>query len=73
MIADLVAMITRLERRVEELETRTEIPNSITRADGTLALVSLVDGSAANNSLYYSTTQSKAVYKDSGGTVNDLY
>ena len=34
---------------------------------------SLADGSAANNSLYYSTTQSKLVFKDAGGTVNVLY
>ena len=31
------------------------------------------DGSFPNNSIYYSTTASKLVYKDSGGTVNDLY
>ncbi len=31
------------------------------------------DGSAPNNSIYYSTDQSKLVYKDSGGSVNDLY
>ena len=34
---------------------------------------SAVDASAPNNSIYYSTTQSKLVYKDSGGSVNDLY
>ena len=31
------------------------------------------DGSAPNNSIYYSTDQSVLVYKDSGGSVNDLY
>jgi len=35
--------------------------------------VSSADASAPNNSIYYSTTQSKLVYKDSGGTVNTLY
>jgi len=35
--------------------------------------VSLADASAPNNSIYYSTTASKLVYKDSGGTVNNLY
>jgi len=35
--------------------------------------VSSVDGSAPSNSIYYSTTQSKLVYKDSGGNVNNLY
>lgn len=43
------------------------------RADGTIQPVQLADASAANDSIYYSTTQSKLVYKDSGGTVNNLY
>jgi hypothetical protein len=34
---------------------------------------SLSDGTAATNSVYYSTTQNKLCYKDSGGTVNVLY
>jgi hypothetical protein len=34
---------------------------------------SSADASAPNNSIYYSTTASKLVYKDSGGTVNNLY
>ena len=43
------------------------------RGDGTIKPASLADASASNNSIYYSTTQSKLVYKDSGGSVNDLY
>jgi hypothetical protein len=43
------------------------------RQDGTIQPVSLADSSAANDSIYYSTTQNKLVYKDSGGTVNSLY
>lgn len=34
---------------------------------------SLADGDANNNSVYYSTTQNKLVYKDNSGVVNDLY
>ena len=34
---------------------------------------SSTDAAAPNNSVYYSTTQSKLVYKDSGGTSNALY
>lgn len=34
---------------------------------------SLADNDANNNSVYYSTTQSKLVYKDNSGVVNDLY
>jgi len=33
----------------------------------------LADGDAPNNSLYYSSTQSKLVYKDGAGSVHDLY
>lgn len=43
------------------------------RGDGTIRLSELDDGVAPNSSLYYSTTASKAVWKDSGGTVNNLY
>jgi hypothetical protein len=34
---------------------------------------SMSDATAQNNTVYYSTTASKLVYKDSGGTVNALY
>lgn len=34
---------------------------------------SMADGTAANNTVYYSTTAGKLVYKDAGGTVNNLY
>lgn len=43
------------------------------RDDGSFIPPSLADADAVNNSIYYSTTQSKLVYKDAGGTVNDLY
>ena len=33
----------------------------------------MTDAAASNDTIYYSTTQSKLVYKDSGGTVNNLY
>jgi hypothetical protein len=35
--------------------------------------VHLADADAENDSIYYSTDAGKLVYKDSGGTVNDLY
>lgn len=34
---------------------------------------SVADGAAPNNSIYFSTTQGKLVYKDAGGVVHDLY
>jgi hypothetical protein len=42
-------------------------------ADGYIAPKSSTDAAAPNNSIYYSTTQSKLVYKDSGGVSNALY
>ena len=43
------------------------------RGDGTIRPVEMADGAAPNNSLYYSTTQAKLVYKDNGGVVHDLW
>ena len=34
---------------------------------------SLADADAPNNSIYYSTTASKLVYKNAAGVVNNLY
>jgi hypothetical protein len=46
---------------------------SAVKSDGSIQPASLADSAATNNSIYYSTTASKLVYKDSGGTVNNLY
>ena len=43
------------------------------RVDGSIEPVSLADADAVNNSIYFSTDQSKLVFKDSGGVVNDLH
>ena len=40
---------------------------------GGIKPATLTDASAPNNSIYYSSTAGKLVYKDSGGTVNNLY
>jgi hypothetical protein len=42
-------------------------------ADGSLRLPHLADASAANDTIYYSTTSSKLVFKDPSGVVNPLY
>jgi len=42
-------------------------------AGGGVQPASMADGSAPNNSIYYSTTASKLVFKDAGGAVNALY
>lgn len=41
--------------------------------NGVIRFEPLADASAPNHSLYYSSDQSKLVYKDGGGTVNNLY
>jgi len=41
--------------------------------DGFIKPITSADAAAPNNSIYYSSDASKLVYKDSGGTVNNLY
>ena len=41
--------------------------------NGIIQFKGMADASAPNSSLYYSTTANKLVYKDGGGTVNNLY
>ena len=43
------------------------------RGDGTIEPRIIADADAANNSIYYSTTQAKLVFKDNAGAVQDLY
>jgi len=43
------------------------------RGDGTVRPVEIADAAAPNNSLYYSTTQAKLVYKDNAGNVHALW
>jgi hypothetical protein len=45
----------------------------LVRGDGTIKPAQLADAAAVNDSIYYSTTASKLVYKDLGGTVRALY
>ena len=58
---------------LQEWRNASETPLSSVKADGSYQPASLADSSATNNSLYYSSTQSKLVYKNSSGTVNLLY
>lgn len=46
---------------------------SAIKPDGSIQPASMADSAATNNSIYYSTTASKLVYKDAAGTVNNLY
>lgn len=45
----------------------------VIRSDNSFRAPQLADAAAANNSIYYSTDASKLVFKDGGGTVNNLY
>ena len=56
--------------RVQRLITRIE---GRVRMDGSIIPETLADADAENNSVYFSSTQSKLVYKDGSGVVNDLY
>jgi hypothetical protein len=56
-----------------EFQSSTPTTLSAIRSDGSWQPPHLADSAAANDSLYYSTTQSKLCYKDSGGTSNPLY
>jgi hypothetical protein len=56
-----------------KLYTSSSLTDFMIRGNGTISLVSMSDTSAPNNSVYYSTTQSKMVFKDLAGVVKDLY
>ena len=43
------------------------------RSNGSIKPASMTDAAAANDSIYYSTTQNKLCYKDSSGVSNPLY
>jgi len=51
----------------------TSESDTLVRGDGTIKPVQMADITAVNDSIYYSTTASKLVYKDPGGTVRNLY
>jgi hypothetical protein len=58
---------------LQEWQNNAGTALSAVKADGSIQPASLADSAATNNSIYYSTTASKLVYKDSAGTVNNLY
>jgi hypothetical protein len=56
-----------------ELQNSSGSVLSAVKSDGSIQPASMADSAATNNSIYYSTTASKLVYKDAAGTVNNLY
>jgi hypothetical protein len=58
---------------LQEWQNNAGTALSAVKADGSIQPASMADSAATNNSIYYSTTASKLVYKDAAGTVNNLY
>jgi hypothetical protein len=58
---------------LEQWQDSSANPLSRIYASGAIGPAHLADSAAPNDSIYYSTTASKLVYKDSSGTVNALY
>lgn len=56
-----------------KLYTSSSTSDFAVRGNGTIKPVWMADSAAQNDSIYYSTDASKLVYKDSGGTVRNLY
>lgn len=56
----------------EFLDSADAVMSAVAK-NGAFKPPSLADASAENNTIYYSTTASKLVYKDGGGVVNALY
>ncbi len=54
-------------------QNRLVVANTTVTLSAGLVLHSMTDAAAPNGSLYFSTTQNKAAYKDASGIVNNLY
>ena len=87
MESQLENRIHTLERQVQELTIAHKGVHSITvgwdgevltlrkliLTSGGIVPAHMADASAENDTIYYSTTANKLVYKDAGGVVNNLY
>lgn len=58
---------------LQEWQNSSGTALSVIRSNGGIGIVSMADSAAANSTLYFSTDASKLVWKDAGGTVNNLY
>lgn len=58
---------------LQEWQNSSGTALSVIRSNGGIGVVSMADSAAANSTLYYSTDAAKLVWKDAGGTVNNLY
>ncbi len=69
---DMSGMIAVAKNTTQAINAINQTLNNLL-PNGPYTPFSMADASAPTNSLYYSTTASKLVYKDSGGTVHALY
>jgi hypothetical protein len=58
---------------LQEWQDNTGTALAAVAMNGAIKPASMADAAAENNTIYYSTTQSKLVYKDAGGVANALY
>lgn len=73
-VPDLVLQ-ARSSQTADLLQAHDSSGSTIARikVDGSIQPATLADGSATNNSIYYSSTAGKLVFKDGSGSVHDLY
>ncbi len=69
----IVKGFTSQSANLQEWQNNAGTVLSAVKSNGEIQPASMADSAATNNSIYYSTTASKLVYKDSAGTVNNLY
>jgi hypothetical protein len=69
----LVAKAGNASANIQEWQSTTGTALTKVDAKGGIVPASMADASAANGTLYFSTTANKLVYKDAGGVVNALY
>lgn len=72
-VAEIVRAATAQTANLTEWQNSAGTALTSIDKNGGIVPASMTDATAANGTLYYSTTASKLVYKDSGGTVNALY
>ena len=69
---DMSGVIAVMKNTTQAINALNQTLNNLL-PNGAYIPFSQADSAAPSNSMYYSTTQGKLVYKDSGGTVHDLY
>ena len=68
-LAPILQILQGINKTLGQINTNL----SLLLPNGAYVPFSQTDAAASTNTMYYSTTASKLVYKDSGGTVHALY